>query len=73
MPSAHGLFHKASIESAPSLNMGYRDISTQTTGTDIAHLGLSTKQVDELVNVPPARLMEAQAIVRAKSEDRKVL
>jgi para-nitrobenzyl esterase len=70
MPSAHGLFHKASIESAPALNMGYRKVSTETTKQMLDLLGLNTSQVDELVKVPPKRLMEVQAVVRAKSEDR---
>lgn len=70
MPSAHGLFHKASIESAPNLNMGYCDIATKTTEQMMALLGLKTSQVDELVNLSPDRMMEAQAIVRSKSEDR---
>jgi para-nitrobenzyl esterase len=70
MPSAHGLFHKASIESAPALNMGYRDVSTETTKQMLKLLGLSTSQVGELVNMPTERLMQAQATVRAKSEDR---
>jgi para-nitrobenzyl esterase len=70
MPSAHGLFHKASIESAPNLNMGYRDVATETTRRMMALLGLKPGQVEELVKMPTARLMEAQTILRAKSEDR---
>jgi para-nitrobenzyl esterase len=70
MPSAHGLFHKASIESAPNLNMGYRDVATETTKRIMKLLGLNPGQVQELVNIPPARLMEAQATLRARSEDR---
>jgi para-nitrobenzyl esterase len=69
MPSANGLFHKASVESAPSMHMNDRAISTKTTEQVMAQLGLSTSQVDELVNVPPARLIEAQAVVRSKSVD----
>jgi len=69
-PSAHGLFHKASIESAPSMNMGYRKTATKTTQQMMALLGLGAGQVEELLKMPPARLMEAQAIVRARSEDR---
>jgi len=70
MPSAHGLFHKASIESAPALNMGYRNVSTETTKQMLTLLGLNPGQVEELVRMPTDRLMEAQAKVRAKSEDR---
>ena len=71
LPAGHGLFHKASIESAPSLYMNSREIATQTTRQVMAVLGISPAQVDDLVNVPPERLMEAQAIVRSKSVDRE--
>ena len=69
MPSAHGLFHKGSVESAPSMYMNNREIATKTTLEVMKQLGLSANQVDELVNVPPDRLMEAQAVVRARSVD----
>jgi len=69
MPSAHGLFHKASAESAPSLYMNNREISTKTTLEVMDLLGLKATQVDELVNISPDRLIEAQAIVRARSID----
>ena len=70
MPSAHGLFHKASMESADNLHEGYRDISTQTTRQMMQLLGLNDSQVDEFVKIPTDRLMKAQATVRARSEDR---
>jgi para-nitrobenzyl esterase len=70
MPSAHGLFHKASMESADNLHEGYREISTETTKEMLQLLGLSTAQVGELVNIPADRLMKAQAVARARSEDR---
>jgi para-nitrobenzyl esterase len=50
--------------------MGYREVATETTKRMMALLGLGPGQVDELVKIPPSRLMEAQTILRAKSEDR---
>jgi para-nitrobenzyl esterase len=69
LPAAHGLFHKASIESAPSLHLNYREIATKTAIDVMKELGLKPSQVDDLVNIPPERLMEAQGVVRARSED----
>jgi para-nitrobenzyl esterase len=61
MPSAHGLFHKASIESGPGLRMIPRDAATETAKALLADLGLSASQARELINVPTARLLEFQA------------
>lgn len=60
MPAAHGLFHKASIESGPGLRMTPRDAATATTKALLADLGLSTGQARELLKVPTDRLLEFQ-------------
>jgi len=60
MPSAHGLFHKASIESGPGIKMQPRETATATTKELLAFLGLSTSQARELLNVPAAKLLEFQ-------------
>lgn len=70
MPSAKGLFHKASIESAPNLNMGYREQATETAKLVLADLGLSAGQVRELAKVPVARLVQAQQAVGRKTDGR---
>ena len=61
MPAAHGLFHKASIESGPGLRMTPRDGATATTKALLADLGLSTGQARRLLKVPTSRLLEFQA------------
>jgi para-nitrobenzyl esterase len=61
MPSAHGLFHKASIESGPGIRMTPRDAATETTKALLADLGLSAGQARELLKVPTSRLLEFQA------------
>ena len=61
MPAAHGLFHKASIESGPGLRMTPRDAATQTAKALLADLGLSAGQAKELLKTPTSRLLEFQA------------
>jgi para-nitrobenzyl esterase len=61
MPSAHGLFHKASIESGPGIRMTPREAATETTKALLADLGLSAGQARELLKVPTSRLLEFQA------------
>jgi para-nitrobenzyl esterase len=61
MPSAHGLFHKASIESGPGLRMTPRENATATAKALLSDLGLSTGQAHQLLQVPTSRLLEFQA------------
>lgn len=61
MPSAHGLFHKASIESGPGLRMTPKEAANETTKALLADLGLSTAQARQLLQVPTSRLLEFQA------------
>jgi para-nitrobenzyl esterase len=61
MPSAKGLYHKASIESGPGIRMIPRDAATATARALLADLGLSDKQARELLKVPTDRLLQFQA------------
>jgi para-nitrobenzyl esterase len=61
MPSAHGLFNKASIESGPGLRMVPRDAATATARALLADLGLTIAQARELLKVPTDRLLQFQA------------
>src|ERR1700676_5446867 len=59
MPPAKGLFHKAIIESGSSLKGIHREDANKTTERILAKLGLEKNQVDELQNLPVARLLAA--------------
>lgn len=60
MPAAQGLYHKASVESGPTLRLTPRDTATATTRTVLTRLGLSEKQARDLVKIPAARFRELQ-------------
>lgn len=59
-PSSHGLFSAASLMSGAGLRCQSRDDATALAEKTFAHLGLQPGQVDELLAVPPARLIEVQ-------------
>ena len=63
LAEAHGLFHKASIESLTGLRMADRDHATETTRRVLARLGLQPTQVRELLKVPAEKILEAQRAV----------
>jgi para-nitrobenzyl esterase len=60
MPGAKGLFHRASVESGPTLRLTPRETATETARKVLAALGLSEKQARELVHVPGERLRTVQ-------------
>ncbi|HEV2442221.1 MAG TPA: carboxylesterase family protein [Steroidobacteraceae bacterium] len=60
MPAAHGLFHKAGIESGAMLRGLSRDIATESARRLLAGLGLAPHQVGSLAEVPAAKLMAIQ-------------
>ena len=60
MPDAQGLYHKASVESGPTLRLTPRDAATETTRTVLSRLGLTEKQARDLIDMPAARLRELQ-------------
>src|SRR5258708_4922222 len=59
MPSAKGMFHRAVIESGPSLTGGTRERANQTAETLMKELGLKSGQGHELQRMPLDQLMEA--------------
>jgi para-nitrobenzyl esterase len=59
MPPAKGLFHRAIIESGSSLKGIHREEANKTTERILGKLGLEKNQVDELQNLPVARLLSA--------------
>jgi para-nitrobenzyl esterase len=58
MPSAQGLYHRASIESGPVLRMKSRDAANEATRDVLTTLNLTDKQAGELLKVPPDTLIE---------------
>ena len=61
VPSAHGLFHRAVIQSGPMLRAVPPDKAAATTSAIASRLGVSS--VEELTHVPADRLVEAQTDV----------
>jgi para-nitrobenzyl esterase len=60
MPQAQGLYHKASVESGPTLRLTTRSAATETTRQLLRKLGLSEKQARELTTLPNERFVQAQ-------------
>ncbi len=63
MPSAHGLFHKAIIESGPYDRGVEADRATDVAERVLAELGLTPEHLDELGDVRLDRLMQVQTTV----------
>jgi para-nitrobenzyl esterase len=61
MPAAHGLFHKASIESGPGIRMTPRAAAAATAAALLKDLDLAPNQARKLLDVPTSRLLEFQA------------
>jgi para-nitrobenzyl esterase len=52
MPSAQGLPHRAAVQSASTLTLANREAGTRNAGRLLARLGLSTRRIAELRDVP---------------------
>ncbi|HJU12172.1 MAG TPA: carboxylesterase/lipase family protein [Candidatus Binataceae bacterium] len=66
MPAAHGLFHKAIIQSGPAVEMMRRDDATAMTRQVLGELGVGADQTDKLRDIPANRLLDAQIAVLKK-------
>ncbi len=66
MPAAHGLFHKAIIQSGPAVQMASRNDASETARQLLAELNLSSEKVSELRRIPALELARAQAAVLKK-------
>ncbi len=66
MPPAHGLFHKAIIQSGPAVTVMDRGDATETASMVLKELGLDAKQTDRLQKLPAADLIKAQTAVLSK-------
>jgi para-nitrobenzyl esterase len=66
MPGAKGLFHRAVIESGAVLRLTTHEDAVKQTTLLLDELGLKAGQIQELQNVPMARLLAADAVVQRK-------
>src|SRR5713226_8609745 len=66
MPAAHGLFHKAIVQSGAGVQMTPRENATETAKAVLANLGLDTREIDKLRTLPAVRLIEAQSAVSSR-------
>jgi para-nitrobenzyl esterase len=60
MPAAKGLFHRAAIQSGAWLQGVPRNAADQVARALLEELGISTKQLERLQEVPVARLLDAR-------------
>ncbi len=65
MPSARGLLHRAAVQSGSTLTLASREAGTRNASRLLARLGLSTRRLTELRDVPMAMMVSAQAGLEA--------
>jgi para-nitrobenzyl esterase len=69
MPAAAGLVHRANLMSGPMLTANPREVAAEVTERLLSRLGLPTRQVAALQDVPAARLvLEAEHLGTAISD-----
>jgi para-nitrobenzyl esterase len=74
MPSARGLFHRAIIESGPTITLVEREQAARVATELLATLGLNKSQVRELQTLPVDRIMTAYfAVVRSMNVDQMTM
>lgn len=66
MPSAQGLFHKAIVQSGPSLTSGSDEDSRKFAADMVQELGLTASSITGLHTVSPERLLDARIMVQRK-------
>ena len=66
MPAAHGLFHRAIIQSGPALQMASRDDGARTAASFLTELGLAHGGLAQLQALPAELVLKAQASVLKK-------
>lgn len=67
MPSARGLLHRAAVQSGSTLTLATRDTGTRNASRLLARLGLSTRRITELRDVPVEMLVAAQGALEAST------
>jgi para-nitrobenzyl esterase len=66
MPAAHGLFHKAIIQSGPAVKMATTEDASETLRQLLAELNFSPDKAAQLRGIPAPELARAQAAVLKK-------
>ena len=67
LPAAHGLFHRASVESGSMLKGMAKDQATEMTRQVLTNLGLKDSEARQLLSIPAERLLQAQVAVEAQA------
>jgi para-nitrobenzyl esterase len=67
MPGAQGLFHRAIVQSGPSLRAMTRADATQAAEAMLDELGLDATRLEELQSLPVERILEAQVALARRS------
>jgi para-nitrobenzyl esterase len=74
MPPAKGLFHRAIIESGPTIKLVERDQANRVAGELLSKLGLNKSQVRTLQTLPVEKIMGAYfAVVRSMNVDQMTM
>jgi para-nitrobenzyl esterase len=74
MPSAKGLFHRAIIESGPTISLVEQNQATRVASELLAKLGLNNSQVREMQNLPVEKIMSAYfAVTRSMNVDQMTM
>ena len=66
MPEAKGLFHRACIESGPSIRMALPETANRAAETFLKELGLTKETLNDIQKLPMERLKAAQAALDAR-------
>ena len=69
MPSAKGLFHRATIESGAAIQVAGREIAIRNAERLLAKLGVAKSDVRQLQQLPVDRVMKAYFAVIAEARD----
>jgi para-nitrobenzyl esterase len=62
MPSAHGMFQKASIESGSALRLTSKDRAVESTQIALERFGLTDKTARELITMPIANILDVVSL-----------
>ncbi|HTR39178.1 MAG TPA: carboxylesterase/lipase family protein [Bryobacteraceae bacterium] len=65
MPSARGLFHRAAVQSGPSLRANTRDAANALTKAMLAKLKIGPDRIDDLQSVPVETLLSVMKSVQS--------
>ncbi len=68
MPTAHGLFHKAGVQSGPWLRGLRKDAATETARRVLRGLGIAPGELSKLADVPAERLLGIQLAAQQRMQ-----